>query len=449
MIQAAAPGPSVSASDSAAPTKPDSPTPVGLPAAAFRPQKRDLTLGLVPLTDCAPIAVAVEKGFFAEVGLHVATTREQSWAGIRDKVAFGLLDGAQMLATMPLATTLGLGGFQHDFAYGLTLGLNGNAITLASWLADALEESGHPLRPDGANPADGLAELLKHRREQGEPPLRLGMVFPMSTHDLELRYWLAAAGIDPDSDVELVVVPPPRMVEALRAGELAGYCVGEPWNSVAVAEGLGQVAMTKHDLWNHSPEKVLGVTAAWAERHPQTHAAMAAALIRAGQWLDAPDHREEAASILSLPQYVGVEPGRLLPSLAGRFRVSDAEPPIDRPSFHAFHRYQANVPWRSQARWFLQQMHRWGRLDHRADAEATLDRVVRPEVYRAAASSLGLPLPDRFEKTEGTHAGPWTLPAADGDLPMGADAFFDAATFDPDATPLPRPTQAAGSGTHR
>ncbi|MEM1099320.1 MAG: CmpA/NrtA family ABC transporter substrate-binding protein, partial [Planctomycetota bacterium] len=250
------------------------------------PEKRDLALGLVPLTDCAPIAVGVEKGFFREAGLNVTTTREQSWAGIRDKVAYGILDGAQMLATMPICSTLGMGGFKCEMTAAITLGLNGNAITLSTSLCEAIASEGLPLEPNGRNTAAGLARVLQRRLAQDLPPLRLGMVFPMSTHDLELRFWLSEAGIDPDRDVELVVVPPPRMVEALRAGELAGFCVGEPWNSVAVAEGLGQVAITKHALWNHSPEKVLGVTKAWSEQNPRTHVALVSALIKAGQWLD-------------------------------------------------------------------------------------------------------------------------------------------------------------------
>ncbi|MEM8782104.1 MAG: CmpA/NrtA family ABC transporter substrate-binding protein [Planctomycetota bacterium] len=391
-------------------------------------EKRDLTLGLVPLNDCAPIAVGVEKGFFADQGLNVTTTREGSWAGIRDQVAFGLLDGAQMLATMPICTTLGLGGFQCDMTYGVTLGLNGNAITLASWLCDEIDATARPLQPHGKNTADGLADVIRRRASRGEAPLRLGAVFPMSTHELELRYWLAAAGIDPARDVEIVVVPPPRMVEALRAGELAGFCVGEPWNSLAVAEGLGRVAITKHALWTNGPEKVLGVTAAWADQHPGTHVALIAALIEAGRWLDQPGNRAEACEILSLPQYVGVEPSLIRSAMTGSFRTAADADPVVTPDFHVFHRHDANVPWRSQALWWLTQMHRWGQVEMPYEAQLALSRIVRDDLFAQAADRLGLPTPDAPDKLEDT------------------EAFFDGRRFDPaviDLNDLPNPNPQA------
>ncbi|MEM1099546.1 MAG: CmpA/NrtA family ABC transporter substrate-binding protein, partial [Planctomycetota bacterium] len=295
-----------------------------------------------------------------------------------------------------------------------------------------IASEGLPLEPNGRNTAAGLARVLQRRLAQDRPPLRLGMVFPMSTHDLELRFWLSEAGIDPDRDVELVVVPPPRMVEALRAGDLAGFCVGEPWNSVAVAEGLGQVAITKHALWNHSPEKVLGVTKAWSEQNPHTHVALVSALIKAGQWLDTPEHRAEAAEILSLPQYVGIEPSRILPSLTGSFRVDASAEPIDAPWFHVFSDNQANMPWRSQALWYVTQMARWGQIESAYEAQLALSRVYRDDVYRGSAVTLGISVPRASEKTEGTHAEAWALPS-DGNetIAMGPDLFFDQSVFDP------------------
>ncbi len=402
------------------------------------PEKTQVTLGLVPLTDCAPIAVAVELGFFADAGLNVTTTREQSWAGIRDKVAFGVLDGAQMLATMPLCTTLGVGGLQCDMSVGVTLGLNGNAITLANWLCDEAEERTGQRYAGVDLTADGLAAVVHDRAANGKAKLRLGVVFPMSTHDLELRYWLAAAGLDPDRDVELVVVPPPRMVDALRNGELAGFCVGEPWNTVAVEERVGRVVMTKHALWNNSPEKVLGVTRAWAEQHPWTHLALITALIRAGQWLDETAHRERACAILSQPQYVGVDPDRLRPSLTGQFRVAADAGPVRVPDCHVFHRYQANLPWRSQAWWWLTQVQRWGAVPDGTDLASVVDHVLRDDLYRTAAARLGLPTPEATSKTEGTHAEPWTLDTPSGPVLMGPDRFFDDSTVLPPTRPRGR-----------
>ncbi len=411
-------------------------TPAPGPPLAGNPEKRNVTLGLVPLNDCAPIAVALEKGLFAEVGVDVTTTREQSWAGIRDKVAFGLLDGAQMLATMPICATLGVGGFQCDMTAAMSLGLNGNAITLAEWLCEEIEEAHGPLRLDASNPADGLAEVIRGRARAGKPRLRLGSVFPVSTHELELRYWLAAAGIDPDADVELVVVPPPRMVEALRAGELSGYCVGEPWNSLAIAEGLGRIVVSKHAIWNHSPEKVLGFSTTWAQRHPDTVTALITAVIQAGQWLDEPANRLEAAEILSLPQYVGVSAEHITPALTGQLVTRRGAAPQPCPAFHVFHRGLANFPWVSHGLWFVEQMHRWGWLDTPYEAQLAVSRVFRDDLYRQAAERLGLGLPDTAEKSEGTHAAPWTLAAATGDLTMGADRFLDGAAFEPAALDL-------------
>ncbi|MEO1236262.1 MAG: ABC transporter substrate-binding protein, partial [Planctomycetota bacterium] len=238
------------------------------------------------------------------------------------------------------------------------------------------------------------------------------------------------------------VVPPPRMVEAMRDGRLAGFCVGEPWNSLAVREGLGEVAITKYELWNNSPEKVLGVTAEWAERYPTTHRVLIEALIAACRWLDEPGNRAEACALLSLPQYVGVEAsllersmtGRLVKSPGGEPAGASADLPGDLPGaadFHVFHRYQANFPWRSHAAWLLTQMRRWGQVDESADIADVAGRVFRTDVYRSAAGAVGLPCPDRDEKSEGEHASAWTLTAAEGDLAMGPDRWFDGHRFDP------------------
>ncbi|MEM8737303.1 MAG: CmpA/NrtA family ABC transporter substrate-binding protein [Planctomycetota bacterium] len=418
-------------------------------AAGEAPEKTDLTLGLVPLTDCAPIAIAVEHGFFAQQGLNVTTTREHSWAGIRDQVAFGVLDAAQMLATMPLCTTLGLGGLKCPMVTALVLDLGGNAITLSTDLADALRCEAEGPEELGVHAAEPLRRVLRQRADRGEPPLRLGMVFPMSTHDLELRFWLASAGIDPDRDVELVVVPPPRMVDALERGELSGFCVGEPWNSLAVDRGLGEAVITKQQLWNHSPEKVLGVTAQWAQNHPRTHAALIRSLLEACRWLDQPENRAAACQTLALPQYVGVDAALLEHSMTGRFATAPHAAPAEMPDFHVFHQGQANFPWRSHAVWFLTQMMRWGRLDRGTDVHAVARQVIRPDLYRDAAQAMGLPCPDIDYKTEGHHPGPWALPAADGPLSMGPDQWFDGHRFDPDQPigyleqfAVPRPSSA-------
>jgi nitrate/nitrite transport system substrate-binding protein len=394
-------------------------------------EKPDLTLGIVPLTDCAPIAVGVERGFFAQRGLRVTTNREASWASVRDKVAFGVLDGAQMIAPMTLATTLGIGGVQCDLVTGLNLDLNGNAITLSSDLFEqmlAVDPTSASHRP---MTADALRQVIALRRQQGKPTLSFGVVFPISTHNYELRYWLASAGIDPDQDVNLVVVPPSKMVDAMKAGHIAGFCVGEPWNSVTVEQGLGWVAITKHELWNNSPEKVLAVTRNWAERFPGTHLALIESLIEACRWIDEPANRGEVCDILSMPQYVGVEASIIARSMTGTFVYAPGEAAVPMPDFNVFHRYGANYPWRSHAVWFLTQMLRWGQLDHPIDVMQVAASVYRPELYRAAASALGIACPREDDKPEGVHAQPWSLPSDTDIVGMGPELWFDGSRFDP------------------
>ncbi len=394
-------------------------------------EKPDLLLGIVPLTDCAPIAVGVERGFFAARGLRVSTSREESWASVRDKVAYGVFDGAQMIAPMTLATTLGIGGVQREMVTGISLDLNGNAIMLSTELCEQMEAVDPLAARQRPMSAEALRQVVALRREQGKPALSFGVVFPVSTHDYELRYWLASSGIDPDRDVRLVVVPSPKMVSAMRAGVLAGFCVGEPWNSLAVSEGLGRVAITKHALWNNSPEKVLGVTREWAERHPQTHLALIEALIESCMWIDEPSNRLAVCEVLSMPQYVGVESSVIARSMTGSFVHGPGEPALRMPDFNVFHRYHANFPWRSHAVWFLTQMLRWGQLDQSIDLHALACSVYRPDLYREAAGRLGIASPAFDFKSEGTHDDGWKSSPGPEACELGPDRWFDGSVFDP------------------
>ncbi|MBO9561103.1 MAG: ABC transporter substrate-binding protein [Caulobacter sp.] len=331
----------------------------------------DLTLGFIPLTDCAPLVVAKAQGFFAGEGLEVTLSREASWATIRDKVSVGSLDGAHMLGPMALAA--GLNGGAAMLA-PLALNQNGSAITVSSRLATQLRE----IDPKGmAAPlitAAPLARLVEQRRGQDAPPLTFAMVFPQSMHNYALRYWLAQAGIDPDRDVRLVVTPPPRMVEHLRSGEIDGFCVGAPWNAVAVDEGLGEVLIKASQLWPGGPDKVFGLTATWAERHPGEMRAALRALIRASAWADEPGNHAELVALLSRPDHVGVEPEAVARALRSEI---------------VFHRNAAGLPRREHALWFLSQMARWGQVRPELDLEAVADAVYRPDLFREAAASLG------------------------------------------------------------
>lgn len=391
-----------------------------------------LRLGFIPLSDCAVLAVAAEKGFFRRHDLDVSLSREVSWANIRDKVAVGALDGAQMLAGMPIAAVTGVDRVAQPLITAFSLGLNGNAITVSLDVWSRMVRSDP--RSASARPASAasLRPVVEEERRAGRPPLRFAMVYPFAMHNYELRYWLAAGGIDPDRDVQLVVVPPPRMVEALERGAIDGFCVGEPWNSLAVERGIGCVVVTKTELWNNSPEKVLAVTESFAARRPDVHRALLRALIEAARWADEPANRPEVAAILAQPRYVGAPESVLAESLCDRLvrEPGGASAPV--PGFHVFHRYAASFPWTSHAMWLLGQMVRWRQLAIPVDIATTAHAVYRPDLYREAASDLGVSAPLVDVKSEGTHAAPWTIEGTAGAIEMGSDLFFDGAVFEPE-----------------
>lgn len=395
-------------------------------------ERDTLRLGFIALNDCAPLVIARDAGFFEAEGLGVALSREQSWAAIRDKVALGLLDGAQMLAGMPIASTLGMGAPPHAMVTALSLGLNGNAITVASSLYERMRAADPAAM--NARPCTALAlkQVIDEDRAAGLAPLTFGMVHPASAHNYQLRYWLASAGIDPDRDVRLIVVPPSRMVANLAAGRLAGYCVGEPWNQMAVRAGIGHALITGYEIWNNAPEKVLGVTRDWADANPQTHAALIRALVRAGAWLDDPRNREEAADTIAVADYVAAPADVIRRTLGGRFCYRPGAAPRPAPDFNVFHRYAAGFPWRSHAMWFISQMIRWGQISAPVDIAATAERIYRPDVFRQAVATLGMAVPAEDYKSEGSHSHGWTLASEEADpIAMGADAFFDGRAFDP------------------
>ncbi|MCG2634751.1 MAG: ABC transporter substrate-binding protein [Gammaproteobacteria bacterium] len=394
-------------------------------------ERAELTLGFIPLTDCAPLVVAREKHFFADQGLDVTLSREPSWANIRDKVAVGALDGAQMLAPMPIASSLGVGAPRQAMVTGCCLDLNGNAITVATALfarMQAVDPAGVLARPMTAGP---LRQVIAERAARGLPRLTFAVVYPVSTHTYQLRYWMASAGIDPDRDVRLVVVPPPQMVDRLAAGDIDGYCVGEPWNTLAVQGQAGRTLITSYEIWNNSAEKVFAVNEAWAEANPNTHRAVIMALLEAARWLDQPDNRVEAAVILARPEYVAAPASIIAQSILGGFRFERGEPWHSLPDFNVFHRYQANFPWQSQAAWFISQMLRWGQIETPLDIAAAASAVYRPEIYRGAAEALGIAVPGSSWKSEGAHAGVWRPPGAPESIALGPDLFFDGRRFDP------------------
>jgi two-component system, oxyanion-binding sensor len=394
-------------------------------------EKSRLDLGIIPLTDCAPIVIALEKGYFGKYGLVVAVCREASWASIRDKVTAGALDGAQMLAGMPIATTLGIGSRPADTITALSLDLNGNGITVSNALHARMLEADPGSMTRRPISARALRKVIEADRVAGRPPLNFAMVLPFSTHNYELRYWMASAGIDPDHDVRLHVIPPPEMVANLAAGNIDGYCVGEPWNQMAVESGIGHALLTDYEIWQNSPEKVFGVNLEWAERHPNTHKAALKALIEASAWLDKAENREEAVSIISAPAYIDAPERVVRSAMTGTWKYHPAEAPQPMPDFNVFHRYAANFPWPSHAAWLITQMYRWGQLEDMIDIRRTASRIYRTDLYREAAGELGLPYPGVDWKTEGEHPAPWTLDEASRPMSMGPDLFLDGRVYDP------------------
>lgn len=394
-------------------------------------EKSELTLGFIPLTDCAPLVVAKEKGYFEKYGLNVTLSKETSWANIRDKVAIGILDGAQMLAGMPLAMSLGIGPMAKPMVTALSMDLNGNAITVSSALYDRMVAADPRAMSERPLTARALKTVIELDKKAGKEPLTFAMVFPFASHNYELRYWMAAAGIDPDRDVRLVVVPPPQMVGNLEKGSIDGYCVGEPWNAVAVQSGIGRTLITKYEIWNNSPEKVFGVTEEWAEQNPNTHQAVLMALLEASRWIDESDNRAEVAALIAQSRYVNAPEHIVRMSMMGSFQYAGTEMPRALPDFNVFHRYAANFPWRSHAMWLLTQMLRWGQVDRAINIKAVADSVYRPELYRHAAEQLGITTPHIAYKTEGHHDCEWVLQEGSDQINMGADRFLDGKLFDP------------------
>jgi nitrate/nitrite transport system substrate-binding protein len=298
---------------------------------------------------------------------------------VRDKLAAGALDAAHLLAPLALASAAGIGPFPGRVVTGLSLGLGGNVIVAAPSLAARMA-------PGALAAARSLAAIVGERRKEDAPPLRFASVFPHSMHEYELRYWLASAGIVPGRDVAIRVVPPPRMVEALEAGQIDGFCVGEPWGSVAVQRDHGAIVATKHEVWSHAPEKVLGVREEWVDENHETHRALLRALLRSAQWCDRAENRP--ALIRDVARAIGAPERALAPALGQR-------------EFLCFERFAATFPWRSHAAWILVQMLRWGQIEKAIDVRAAASSVYRSDLHREAAADLGIVAPGAEEKTEG------------------------------------------------
>ncbi|RVU31821.1 CmpA/NrtA family ABC transporter substrate-binding protein [Neptunomonas marina] len=371
------------------------------------PEKEDLKFGFIKLTDMAPLAVAYEKGYFEDEGLYVTLEAQANWKVLLDRVIDGELDGAHMLAGQPLGATIGFGTQSHIIT-AFSMDLNGNAITVSNDIWDQMkphvpkDEDGKPLHPIKA---DALKPVVDKYKEEGKP-FNMGMVFPVSTHNYELRYWLAAGGINPgyyaphkgdtsgtiDADALLSVTPPPQMPATMEAGTIYGYCVGEPWNQQAVFKGIGVPVVTDYEIWKNNPEKVFGVAKNWADENPNTHIRVVKAMIRAAKWLDDNDNanRPEAVEILSRSEYVGADYDVIANSMTGTFEYEKGDKRAV-PDFNVFFRYNATYPYYSDAIWYLTQMRRWGQISEPKSDQWFMDiakQVYRPDIYAQAAQAL-------------------------------------------------------------
>jgi ABC-type nitrate/sulfonate/bicarbonate transport system substrate-binding protein len=341
--------------------------------------QRPVRIGLLRLTDAAPVVLAQASGLFAAEGVAVELVVEPSWANLADKLAYGLLDAAVMLPPLALALTLGLREAGAALIVPMSLSLNGNSMTLAETLAAPILDGGRPAPLEAGR---RLRRLLQDRQHP-----TFAVVHGWSTHDLLLRYWLAASGIDPERDVALTVVPPADMADALAAGRIDGFCAGAPWGAMAARAGLGRTVVVSSGIWLDHPEKCLAVRADWATEHPAALQALLRALLLASLRCDDPAETPALAALLAEPSFVGVPAEAIAASLPGG-------PPggeVDRSVFAA---HGATFPWRVHARWFLDQMARWRSLPPGTDAAATAERVYRPDLYEKAATALGLPLPE-------------------------------------------------------
>ncbi|WOI52197.1 CmpA/NrtA family ABC transporter substrate-binding protein [Parvularcula sp. LCG005] len=359
-----------------------------------------IRLGFIPLSDASPLVLAKEMGLFADEGLDVELRKERSWALIRDKVAYGELDGAHMLAPMVVASAFGLAPIPTSFATGFAFNLNGNGITVSNRLYEEISRL-RPFEPGRPPTAEGLRMVASERFRAGKPPLTLAMVYPFSAHNYLLRYWLADAGLHPDRDVRLIVVPPPEMVRACEAGEIDGYCVGEPWNTVAVDRGVGRQILFGRDIWSAAPEKVLGVRRDWLDEHHDTHQALLRALLKAVQLLKTSDGQRAAAELLALPEYVAQPAELILPSLSGNAVQPTSGERIAVPDYTVYDAGTASFPWLSKAAWLAVQMVRWGQLKSAGDVLTTLRPAFRTDLFRLAANALNIAVPDQDIQVEG------------------------------------------------
>ena len=388
----------------------------------------DLTIGFLPLVDaCLPI-LALEHGFAEDEGLSLRLVKDMSWATVLDRLLYGHSDAAHLVAPLAIATTLGRGRPAQPLAVPFVLGLNGNAITFRTDIARRIAPAGILGDPNAVGAA--LAEVAKERKQAGKP-LVFGVVHRYSSHNYMLRYWLAACGIRPDVDVEITTVPPPFCADALAQSEVDGICVGEPWNSVAVEQGVGEIVLATAQIWRRGVEKVLALREPVLDEKREAVERLIRALCRAGRHFVDPANLARNAEVLARPEYLDGSAELIQRAISDRLLLAKGGSLVDYPDFMFQYREAANFPWVSQAEWLYTQMVRWDRIAYRPEDAAKAARVFRPDVYRSALKGTGEPLPGASSKVEGSLGQRTSVGTQQGAMTLESNRFFDGQVFDP------------------
>lgn len=341
------------------------------------PEVSDVRFGMIALTDCSPLVIAHEKGFFKKYGIKSTIVKGASWAAIRDNLSTGDIQGTHMLLGMPLASTMGLAGSpKKPMVIPWLLNRNGQAITLQSKYRGKVRE------------AKDFKPIAEQAAKAGSP-LTFAMTFPPGTHAMWVRYWLGSGGINPDKEVALVTIPPPQMVANMKVGKMDGFCVGEPWNARAIAEGIGYTAITTQQIWKDHPEKVCAFTEAFAEKNPKTIKGILKGLHEASVWLDEMANRAELAQIVSKPTYINCDPQSIRARLEGVYDYGDGRKEQD-PSYMIFSQRNCNYPSKAYAKWFLSQYRRWGLTSGTPDYEGIASKVMRTDLYSEAMKEINV-----------------------------------------------------------
>jgi ABC-type nitrate/sulfonate/bicarbonate transport system substrate-binding protein len=382
--------------------------------------ERLVRIGFIPLVDMAVLVAAAEQGFARREGLRLQLIKDVSWSNIRDRLAFRQFDAAQMLSPMPIASQLHLGSNPYPCFTPFALGRGGNAITLSVELYREMQAvAGLDGSEDALTNGAALKQVVERRRRAGRKPLVFAMTYPFSSHNYEFRFWLAAAGINPDADVTMTIVPPPLTVDAMTARAIDGFCVNAPWNMIAVEKGVGRMVATKADIWPSAPEKVLGVSPEWAKENPETLSRLIVVLDAAARWCDERRNHSALADMMSDPAYVGVPSELILRLLSGQLTVDPDGRTRQVENYLTFHDQSANFPWISQALWIYSQMVRWGQVAYDVAGPSQVQAAYRPDMYQEVLGNLGHSVPAIDSKIEG----------------VGPEKFIDGRSFVPEDIP--------------